>query len=78
MALTNYLTHSIIGLIFFYGIGFGLAGSLQPPSFYGVALLIFGGQLLFSRWWLARHGQGPAEALWRSATYGRVRKPVTA
>ena len=78
MALTNYLTHSVIGLIFFYGIGFGLAGSFRPLAFYGVALLIFGAQLLFSRWWLARHEQGPAEALWRLATYGRRHKPVTA
>lgn len=77
MALTNYLTHSIIGLIVFYGIGFGLAGTLRPMSFYSVALLIFGAQLLFSRWWLARHEQGPAEALWRFATYGRRPVPVT-
>lgn len=76
MALTNYLTHSMIGLIFFYGIGFGLAGTLSPPFFYGVALLIFGAQMLFSRWWLARYEQGPAEALWRSATYGWGRKPL--
>lgn len=69
MALTNYLTHSIIGLIFFYGIGFGLAGTLRPLAFYCVVLLILGCQLLFSRLWLARHDQGPAEALWRFATY---------
>lgn len=76
MALTNYLTHSIVGVIFFYGIGFGLAGTLQPLSFYAAALLIFSCQLLFSRWWLSRHEQGPAEALWRLATYGR--SPVRA
>lgn len=70
MALTNYLTHSLVGLVFFYGIGLGLAGTLPPLSFYGVALLIFGVQLVLSRWWLARHEQGPAEALWRLATYG--------
>jgi uncharacterized protein len=77
MALTNYLVHSIIGLIVFYGIGFGVAGTLRPTGFYSVALLIFGVQLLFSRWWLAHHEQGPAEALWRFATYGRRRLPVT-
>jgi uncharacterized protein len=77
MALTNYLTHSLIGLIFFYGIGFGLAGTMQPAAFYAVALLIFAGQMVFSRWWLARHEQGPAEALWRRATYGRMPAPVS-
>jgi uncharacterized protein len=70
MALTNYLTHSLIGLVFFYGIGFGLAGTLHPFAFYAVALLIFGVQMAVSRWWLDRHQQGPAEALWRRATYG--------
>jgi uncharacterized protein len=78
MALTNYLTHSIIGLIFFYGIGFGLAGTLSPFFFYAVALLIFGAQMLFSRWCLARHEQGPAEAFWRFATYGRRHRPAAA
>ena len=75
MALTNYLAHSLIGLVFFYGIGFGLAGTLQPAAFYAVALSIFAGQMLFSRWWLTRHEQGPAEALWRLATYGRRKAP---
>lgn len=72
MALTNYLTHSLIGLVFFYGIGLGLAGTMQPAAFYSVALVIFAGQLVFSRWWLTRHEQGPTEALWRTATYGRM------
>lgn len=78
MALTNYLTHSVIGLIFFYGIGFGLAGTFRPLGFYRVALMIFVAQILFSRWWLARHEQGPAEALWRFATYGRRPAPAAA
>ena len=78
MALTSYLTHSMIGLIFFYGIGFGLAGTFRPLAFYAVALLIFAAQVLFSRWWLSRHEQGPMEALWRLATYGRTPKPVPA
>ena len=73
MALTNYLAHSFIGAFLFYGIGLGLVGHLRPPAFYAVALAIFAVQILFSRWWLSRHEQGPAEALWRMATYGRRR-----
>lgn len=69
MALTNYLTHSLLGLIFFYGIGFGLAGEFQPLQFYAVAVMIFAVQIVFSRWWLDHHEQGPMEALWRRATY---------
>jgi uncharacterized protein len=71
MALTNYLTHSLLGILIFYGIGFGLVGTLPPLGFYGVALAIFAFQILFSRWWLARFDQGPIERLWRRATYGR-------
>jgi uncharacterized protein len=78
MALTNYLTHSVIGLIFFYGIGFGLAGTLRPLGFYAVALLVFSAQILFSRWWLSMHEQGPMEAFWRRATYAGMAKPAAA
>jgi uncharacterized protein len=74
MALTNYLTHSLIGGVIFYGIGFGLIGRLEPPAFYAVAILIFTAQIFISGWWLRRHEQGPAEALWRAATYGRRRE----
>ncbi len=73
MALTNYLMQSIVGTLLFYGIGLGLVGRLEPLAIYGVALLIFAAQLLFSSWWLSRHQQGPAEAFWRMCTYGRAK-----
>lgn len=75
MALSNYLTHSLIGLTLFYGIGFGLAGAFRPWQFYTIAVLIFAGQMIFSRWWLDRNEQGPMEALWRRATYAGLAKP---
>ena len=71
MALTNYLTHSLLGIILFYGIGFGLVGTLQPWQFYLVAVAIFAAQMVASQLYLARHTQGPMEALWRRLTYGR-------
>ncbi len=74
MALTNYLTHSLVGGLVFYGIGFGLIGYLKPAAIYLAALLMFTAQMVFSRWWLARYEQGPAEALWRAATYRRQNK----
>jgi uncharacterized protein len=78
MALTNYLTQSIIGILLFHGIGLGLVGYLRPLSIYATAALIFGAQLLFSRWWLDRHEQGPMEAFWRMCTYGRTKALVPA
>lgn len=71
MALTNYLMHTLLGITIFYGVGFGLVNHLPPLGFYAVAVAIFAFQILFSRWWLARHAQGPMEWLWRCGTYGR-------
>ena len=71
MALTNYLSQSVIGIVLFYGIGFGLIGRVKPGEIYLIALAIFACQIVLSRWWLARHAMGPMERLWRNLTYGR-------
>lgn len=73
MALTSYLTHSVIGMLLFSGFGLGLAGTLPPPWLYLLAVVIFAAQIPFSRWWLARYEQGPVEALWRRLAFGRMR-----
>ena len=49
MALSNYLMHSVVGVIVFYGLGFGLFGKLSLTSAVVVALLLFGVQVVFSR-----------------------------
>jgi len=71
MALTNYLTESVVLSVIFYGFGFGLFGRLgsAPAVLIGIALYI--GQLFFSRLWLRHYRFGPVEWLWRSLTYGR-------
>jgi uncharacterized protein len=73
MALTNYLSQSVISVLIFHGIGLGLAGTMGPGAFLTLAVAIFAAQALVTRWWLARFGQGPVERLWRWMTYGRVR-----
>lgn len=70
MALTNYLTHSVLGVLLFYGVGLGWVGRLPLWAIYGYAVALYALQALFSHWWLARHAQGPMEALWRRWTYG--------
>ncbi len=75
MALTNYLTQTLIGITLFYGIGFGLGTRLGATWFPLLALLILIVQTLFSQWWLARYRFGPMEWLWRSLTY-RIRQPM--
>lgn len=71
MAFTNYLSQTLIGILMFYGIGFGLVGQVKPLGIYAIALCIFTIQIVFSRWWLTHHAMGPMERLWRNLTYGR-------
>lgn len=70
MALTNYLTQSVFFLVFLYGFGFGLLPWMGPTFSLAFAIAVFALQIVFSRWWLARYRFGPAEWLWRWATYG--------
>lgn len=69
MSLTNYLMQSILGALLYYGPGLGLYKVLGDTASFGVgvALVIF--QIVFCRWWLKRHTHGPAEWVWRKATW---------
>ncbi len=75
MALTSYLTQSVIGVTVFYGIGFGLAGRVGPTYFIPMALATLAVQTVFATWWLKRFRFGPMEWVWRSITY-RSRQPM--
>jgi uncharacterized protein len=74
MALTNYLSHSLIYAFLFYGygIGLGLLGKVGATACVLLGILIYTLQILFSRWWLSRWAFGPMEWLWRSLTYGKL------
>ncbi len=69
MALTNYLTHSIVCTTLFYGYGFDLFGTIHRPLLYLIVITIWISQLLISPIWLSVFRFGPAEWLWRSLTY---------
>lgn len=71
MALTNYLMHSVVFTLVFYGYGFGLYGEYGRAVATLMALALYGFQVWFSGWWLARHRMGPMESVWRTLTYGR-------
>lgn len=74
MALTNYLSHSLICIGIFYGIGLGLFAQVGPLAICGVALAVYAAQIIWSRLWLQHFEQGPVEALWRRLTYGGRRR----
>jgi uncharacterized protein len=71
MALSNYLAHSLVYLFVLYGFGLALLPLAGPTLCLALALAVFALQMAASRWWLARWRYGPAEYLWRWATYGR-------
>lgn len=69
MALTNYLLQSLIFTTMFLGWGVGLYGKIGPALNVLVTAVIYGVNVALSVWWLARFRFGPAEWLWRCATY---------
>jgi uncharacterized protein len=71
MALSNYLTHSLVCTTLFYGYGFGLFGHINRVGMAAIVLAIWVFQLLVSPIWLKHFRFGPAEWLWRSLTYWR-------
>lgn len=71
MALSNYISQSLIGVILFYGLGFGLGTSFGLVYVELTALAVFLLQIICSRLWLHFFSFGPLEWLWRMLTYGR-------
>lgn len=69
MSLTNYISQSIMGVCIYYGFGLSMYKYAGATGSLLIALCIFTIQLIFSRWWLARHKQGPLEYLWRKGTW---------
>ena len=71
MALTNYLTHSIVFTLIFYGYGLGYFGIERIWQLACViAMVAF--QIPFSKWWLTNFRYGPMEWLWRAITYWQI------
>lgn len=70
MALTNYICQSLIGIVLFYGLGFGLGTRFGLVYIELTALAVFLVQTLLSRLWLRHFRFGPLEWIWRICTYG--------
>ena len=71
MALTVYLSGTLMFTLLFYGYGFGMLFLLGPTATLGYARLFFAIQVAFCTWWLNRYRFGPAEWVWRALTYGQ-------
>jgi uncharacterized protein len=69
MALSVYLTQTIVQLAIFTGFGLGLAGHVPIVWLPVVAASTLATQRYVCARWLRRHAQGPAEHVWRRAAY---------
>lgn len=71
MALTNYLSQSIICSAVFYSYGLGYYGMQRAHQVVFVLIVVIL-QLMFSHWWLSKFRYGPMEWLWRAVTYWKL------
>lgn len=72
LALTVYLTQTLMFTTLFYGYAFGQVYRIGPAVVTAYAILIFAIQIAACAWWVRRFRFGPMEWLWRSLTYMRV------
>jgi uncharacterized protein len=70
MALTTYVSQTLVGISAFYGIGLGLHGTFGLVECVAFACAVFALQCIVSALWLSLFRFGPLEWLWRRATYG--------
>ena len=69
MALSNYIMHSLICMVIFTGVGFGMFGRLQRYELYFIVFAIWIFQLIVSPIWLQYFYYGPLEWVWRTLSY---------
>ena len=72
MSLTVYLGESIVAVLLFSGLGFGLYGRVGPALGLAIAVAVWLGFLVFAALWWRAFRFGPFEWLLRSFTYWRL------
>jgi uncharacterized protein len=69
MALTNYISQTVLLVIIFYNFGFNLFGRTGLITICGIAILVLVFQIIVSNIWLKYFQFGPLEWIWRCLTY---------
>ncbi len=72
MALTVYLSGTVMFTMLFHGYGFGQLFLMGPAEVTAYAVLFFAILVVSCAWWLRRFRFGPMEWVWRSLTYRKV------
>ena len=71
MALSCYIMQSVIGILLFYGIGFGYGTSVGLTMTEAIAVAVFGVEVVCCALWLRLFNFGVLEWIWRMLTYGK-------
>jgi uncharacterized protein len=74
MALTNYLTQSVVSTFVFYHWGLGQFASWTRGQEWAMVVGVFAVQCVVSMLWLRVFAMGPMERLWRTITYAGDRR----
>lgn len=74
MTLTIYILQSIIGTLFFLPILLNLGKVCGGTVSLLISLLFVYLQIMFCKWWLSSHKQGPLEWTWHKLTWMNLRK----
>ena len=72
MALTNYLSQSVVFGTLFMSYGLGLFGQYNYAALFGIVIVAWIVQIVFSILWLKFFRMGPVEWIWRTLAYGKV------
>lgn len=73
MALSVYVSQTIVQLALFSGYGLGWAGRVSLAWLPALAATVLVAQRYLCAWWLRRHAQGPLERVWRQAALRHAR-----
>ena len=71
MALTNYLSQSLIMTSVFFGGRGAQMGNVDKPGLWAITVAIWALQFVWSPLWLSRFEMGPFEWVSRCLTLGR-------
>ena len=69
IALTSYLTQTLLAWFIFFGFGLNLLGNVPPAVGYLIGIGVFLLQIIFSKFWLKNYYYGLVEWLWRSLSF---------
>lgn len=72
MSVTNYVLQSALCALMVYGYGAAVSGPIPVWGRAGIAVGIYLIQIVLSRFWFKRYGQGPLEGVGRQWLYYKV------